>query len=53
MNNTVLQSKTAVSDDGFDAPDDELLPLRWSIPVWLVLAAASWTGVYFVASLFL
>jgi hypothetical protein len=37
--------------DAFTAPEDDLVPLTWSIPAWLVLAAASWAGVYFAISL--
>jgi hypothetical protein len=37
--------------DAFAAPEDDLVPLQWSIPAWLVLAAASWAGVYFAISL--
>jgi hypothetical protein len=53
MTNTALRSKMTQADDAFDPPQEELLSLRWSIAVWLVLAAASWAGAYFALSLIL
>jgi hypothetical protein len=53
MNETALRTKMPLANDALNAPDEDLLPLRWSIPVWLVLAAASWGAVYFVLSLIL
>ena len=37
--------------DAFTAPEEDFVPLTWSIPAWLVLAAASWMGVYLAVSL--
>ena len=48
-----LQSKLTLVDQAFEPPQEELLPLKWSIAVWLVLSAASWGGIYFLLSLFL
>lgn len=53
MTPTAFRSKLALSDDGYSPPEEDLLPLKWSIPIWLVLAAASWGAVYFVISLIL
>jgi len=53
MNETALHSKVHATREAFAAPHDDLLPLRWSIPVWLVLAAASWAAVYGLISLIL
>lgn len=53
MSDTALRSKLALTDEAFSPPNEELLPLRWSIAIWLVLAAASWGAVYFVLSLIL
>ena len=53
MSDTALRSKLALTDETFSPPEEELLPLRWSIAIWLVLAAASWGAVYFVLSLIL
>ena len=53
MPHPVLQSKLSLVDETFSPPAEDLLPLRWSIAVWLVLAAASWAGVYFALSLIL
>ena len=53
MNDTALQTKMPLTGESYSAPDDDVLPLRWAIPVWLALAAASWVGVYGVVSLFL
>jgi hypothetical protein len=53
MTDSVLRVRMPLTDEGFAPPQEELLPLRWSIPVWLVLAAASWAGVYFALSFIL
>lgn len=53
MNDTALRAKMQRTGEAYSAPDDDVLPLRWAIPVWLVLAAASWAAVYGVISLFL
>ena len=53
MTETALRSKLVLTDEAFSPPDEELLPLKWSIAVWLLLAAGSWGGLYFVLSLFL
>jgi hypothetical protein len=53
MSNAALRSKLTLTDEAFSPPEEELLPLKWSIAVWLVLAAASWGAVYFVLSLIL
>ena len=53
MNDTALQTKTRLAGETYHAPADDVLPLRWAIPIWLVLAAASWAAVYGVISLFL
>jgi hypothetical protein len=42
-----------LSVDAFGTPEEDLVPLTWSIPAWIVLAAASWAGVYFAISLIL
>ena len=53
MNDTALRAKMQLSGETYRAPADDVLPLRWAIPVWLVLAAASWAAVYGVIRLFL
>ncbi len=53
MTETALRSKMVLTDDAFSPPAEELLPLKWSIAVWLLLAAGSWGGLYFVLSLIL
>ncbi len=53
MTETALRSKMVLTDEVFSPPDEGLLPLKWSIAVWLVLAAGSWGAVYFVLSLIL
>jgi len=52
MNEMALRSKQSLGQDTFNAPDEELIPLRWSVPIWLVLAAGSWVAVIYVVSLF-
>ena len=52
MNDLALRSRKILDPNMFEAPAHDVLPLRWSVPIWLFLAAASWTAVYFVASLF-
>lgn len=49
----LLRPELPLTDDAFGQPQEELLPLKWSIAVWLVLAALSWGAVYFVLSLIL
>lgn len=51
MSDSALRTKLVLTDEAFSPPDEDLLPLKWSILVWLVLAAASWGAVYFVLSL--
>jgi hypothetical protein len=51
MNVTALRSKQFARQDVFDAPDDDLIPLRYSVAIWLVLAAGSWAVVIYAASL--
>jgi hypothetical protein len=46
-----VRARFPATVDAFDAPDEDFVPLTWSIPAWLVLAAASWAGLYFVLSL--
>lgn len=53
MSDTALSSKLSLRDESFSPPEEELLPLKWSIAIWLALAAASWGGIYFVLSLIL
>lgn len=53
MSDTALRSKIPMTDEAFSPPEEELLPLKWSIAIWLGLAAASWGGIYFVLSLIL
>lgn len=52
MQNSSLRTRLPLTVDAFAAPEEDFVPLQWSIPAWLVLAAASWAGVYFVVSLF-
>lgn len=52
MNEMALRSKQALNQDALNTPTDELVPLRWSVPIWLALAAGSWVGVIYVVSLF-
>lgn len=49
----LLRPELPLTDEAFGQPQEELLPLKWSIAVWLVLAALSWGAVYFVLSLIL
>ena len=51
MRETSFRSKLPMTVDAFGAPKEDFVPLTWSIPAWLVLAAASWAGVYFAVSL--
>lgn len=51
MRNSVLNVKLVPIEDSLQEPRDDVLPLRWSIPVWLVLAAASWAAIYYALSL--
>jgi hypothetical protein len=51
MNVTALRSKQFARHHVFDAPDDDLIPLRYSVGIWLVLAAGSWAAVIYAASL--
>jgi len=53
MTETALRSKMVLTDETFSPPEEELLPLKWSIAVWLLLAAGSWGGIYFALSLIL
>jgi len=53
MNDTALPSRLHLRQDLHAAPAEDLLPLAWSIPIWLVLAAASWAAVYGLISLIL
>ena len=51
MNDTALRSRQILRHDMLEVPEPDLLPLRWSVPIWLILAAASWAGVFYVVSL--
>lgn len=51
MNVTALRSKHNVRQVTFDAPVDDLLSLRWSVAIWLTLAAGSWAAVIYAVSL--
>jgi len=54
MNETALQSlqfRQALDHDALQMPEEDLIPLRWSVALWLVLAAVSWAGVFAVVSL--
>jgi hypothetical protein len=51
MSNIHFRSKMPLTVDAFAAPEQDIVPLQWSIPAWITLAAASWVGVYFVFSL--
>ena len=51
MNVTALRSKQVVRDVVHEMPDDDLIPLRWSVWIWLTLAAGSWAAVIYAASL--
>lgn len=51
MNIMALRSNRAIRQESFDTPEEDLLPLRWSVLIWLTLAAGSWAMVIFVASL--
>lgn len=53
MTNLLLRSKLALVDESYSPSEEDVLPLKWSIAVWLVLAAASWGAVYFALSLIL
>lgn len=53
MTNLLLRSKLALVDESYSPPEEDVLPLKWSIAVWLGLAAASWGAVYFALSLIL
>jgi hypothetical protein len=51
MNNIHFKSKLPLTVDAFAAPEQDVVPLQWSIPAWITLAAASWAGVYFAVTL--
>jgi hypothetical protein len=51
MNETALQSRQALSNDTLQMPQEDFIPLRWSVALWLVLAAGSWAAVFYVISL--
>lgn len=51
MSNIHFRTKMPLTVDAFAAPEEDVVPLQWSIPAWITLAAASWAGVYFVFSL--
>jgi hypothetical protein len=51
MNIMALRSNRAFRQEAFETPVEDLLPLRWSVLIWLVLAAGSWVIVIFGASL--
>jgi hypothetical protein len=51
MSETALRPKLALVERTLDPPEDGLLPLRWSVAVWLVLAGAAWGLIYFLVSL--
>lgn len=51
MNETALQSRQVLSHDALDVPQEDFIPLRWSVAIWLVLAAGSWAAVFYVVSL--
>jgi hypothetical protein len=51
MRNIHFRTKMPMTVDAFAAPEQDVVPLQWSIPAWITLAAASWAGVYFVFSL--
>lgn len=51
MSNIHFRSKMPLTVDAFAAPEQDIVPLQWSIPAWITLAAASWVGVYLVFSL--
>lgn len=50
MHQSSLRTRLPLTVDAFAAPEDDIVPLTWSIPAWIVLAAASWAGVYLVLS---
>jgi hypothetical protein len=52
MNDMALRTKQALGQDSFGAPEQDLIPLRWSVVIWLVLAAGSWATVFYIGSLF-
>ena len=47
------RSKMLTGDEAFGPSQDDALPLKWSIAVWLLLAAVSWGGIYYAFSLIL
>ncbi len=51
MSNIHFRTKFPLTVEAFAAPEEDVVPLQWSIPAWITLAAASWAGVYFVFSL--
>lgn len=51
MYRSSLSSRLPLTVDAFAAPEEDIVPLTWSIPAWIVLAAASWGGVYLAVSL--
>ncbi len=51
MSDIHFRSKLPLTVDAFAAPEQDVVPLQWSIPAWITLAAASWAGVYLVVSL--
>ena len=52
MNETAFRTKQAMGEDAFNAPAQDLIPLRWSVVIWLALAAGSWAAVFYIGSLF-
>lgn len=50
MNVMALRSKQVIRQDNFETPAKDVLPLHWSILIWLALAAASWAVVIYAAS---
>lgn len=52
MNVMALRSKQVIRQDNIETPAENVLPLHWSILIWLVLAAASWAVVIYAATFF-
>ena len=52
LNEMALRTKQALGQDAFDVPEQDMIPLRWSVVIWLALAAGSWAMVFYIGSLF-
>jgi hypothetical protein len=52
MKVTALRARQVHAEDAFERPARDLMPLWWSVPIWLVASVATWAAVIYAGSLF-